>query len=47
MHFNPIWNAIRDQDEQMLMKPESRVDRWKGYGGNHHTSAQKRRQDKV
>jgi hypothetical protein len=30
-HFNPIWNAIRDQDRQMLMEPESRADIWKGY----------------
>ncbi|XP_025407079.1 uncharacterized protein LOC112681028 [Sipha flava] len=29
--FNPIWNAIRDQDGQMLMEPESRAERWKGY----------------
>lgn len=27
--FNPIWNTIRDQDDQMLMKPESRAERWK------------------
>jgi len=29
--FNPIWNAIRDQDGQMLMEPELRAERWKGY----------------
>lgn len=29
--FNPIWNAIRDQDVQMSVEPESRAERWKGY----------------
>ncbi|VVC38899.1 Endonuclease/exonuclease/phosphatase [Cinara cedri] len=29
--FNPTWIAIRDQDGQMLMEPESRAERWKGY----------------
>jgi len=29
--FNPIWNAISDQDGQMLMELELRAERWKGY----------------
>lgn len=29
--FNPIWNAIRNLDRQMLMEPESRAEIWKGY----------------
>jgi len=29
--FNPIWNAIKDQNGQMLKEPESRAERWKGY----------------
>lgn len=29
--FNLTWNAIRNQDGQMLMEPESRPERWKGY----------------
>jgi len=26
-----IWNAIRDQDGQMLMESGSRAEKWKGY----------------
>ncbi|KAL4089537.1 hypothetical protein QTP88_024557 [Uroleucon formosanum] len=33
--FNPIWNTIRDQDGQMLMEPESRVERWKAQPVTH------------
>lgn len=29
--FNLIWNAIRDQDGQMLMEPDSKVKRLKLY----------------